>query len=880
MNFSYLQVIRCGDLDSYPLLQHLDISSCAIDEIEDDALGRLEILSSLYLQNNRLLRIPTSLPTHLQHLNLANNRIMDINASTFSQLSTLKTLNLAENKLMYVPGLPLPHLVTLNLRSANVKTLSQSIVKMSPNLKDLFLDGNPIKCSELLSIAEWATPCSPDKIDDGNDGDDNDEYNNEKYNKFPILFRELNIVDRFNCKWCHKWQPVKIDSIAANNVKCVSDEQLNKSNAAHANPKPKNKPNAIKPVNKMTTTQIPTTIQSSLNPSNSDKIVLPVTEIPSTKLNTVNTKTISVTSRPLTTSSTKISLTSTFASNKSNTSEHIKTKSLLSLPKKSEKSDSMRVKLTKSDIVAPTSSAMPIFTETQMEKIKIASTESSLTGLKAKSTMPTATISVEQHKSDVLVITASKAESTIDPVTLPNDVIRAHSTAKQTTIENVSRSQIYKIEKTKETTTKTMLKNDDNDVHKTEETLNLNRTKEMMPTTMDLLSSSNRIGNRNRSSSENNKKRLPTATNKTETSNKNVARKNSTHLYKNERETSTIRAQVQTESLNDAHALNHQNESKIKTKINKIMDDLMLASPANDRNYFRINDDINTNSNGQINDNKTIVQTNELVAAPPTTTTMRETKTTLAPLLSTRTLPSILSTTMNITNAKKQRKLKKLIKTKQNAATGRADSIGNSNNNNNNESMDLVHIDCETEKISSNDNNNGKKCKPNILLVDEKSELIETKASSGNKSDDVRRFFLALNESVQNISVETFFNKSMRAQSSLTATKETHSTNDRISEIDGNTSTLSGFTEPLNYIRESPGHPGVFIVIGVTIGIFITVCLVHLYRCNKPYVRRSQRYNDCHDDQEQYIVPHHTSLPLDTFGAVESRYTDTPIDLW
>ncbi|KAJ6639152.1 Slit like 1 protein, partial [Pseudolycoriella hygida] len=37
---NHFQIIRCGDLDSYPLLQNLDLSSNEITEIEDDALGR------------------------------------------------------------------------------------------------------------------------------------------------------------------------------------------------------------------------------------------------------------------------------------------------------------------------------------------------------------------------------------------------------------------------------------------------------------------------------------------------------------------------------------------------------------------------------------------------------------------------------------------------------------------------------------------------------------------------------------------------------------------------------------------------------------------------------------------------------------------------
>lgn len=68
-------------------------------------------------------------------------------------------MDLSENKLTYLPELPLPKLQSLNLRSSGLKGLSQAVVKTSPHLKDLLLENNPIKCADLLGLAEWATPC-------------------------------------------------------------------------------------------------------------------------------------------------------------------------------------------------------------------------------------------------------------------------------------------------------------------------------------------------------------------------------------------------------------------------------------------------------------------------------------------------------------------------------------------------------------------------------------------------------------------------------------------------------------------------------------------------------------------------------------------------
>lgn len=170
-----LQIIRCGDLDSYPLLQNLDLSFNEINDIEDDALGRLEILVTLNLSNNNMTTIPTSLPSSLINLHLQNNRITDVQPAAIAQLINLETLNLSGNKITYLPGLPLPHLLTLNIHSSGLRGLSQSVVKTSPNLKDLFLENNPIKCTELLGIAEWASPCRNEKLFDSFDGKTTDE---------------------------------------------------------------------------------------------------------------------------------------------------------------------------------------------------------------------------------------------------------------------------------------------------------------------------------------------------------------------------------------------------------------------------------------------------------------------------------------------------------------------------------------------------------------------------------------------------------------------------------------------------------------------------------------------------------------------------------
>lgn len=148
-------------MDSYPLLQYLDLSHSRIAQVEDDALGRLELLASLFLDHNLLMRVPSSLPPSLEHLFLQHNQIMELPPQAFVGLVNLQTLDLSGNRLIFLPALSLPRLLTLNLQSSGLESVSQSIVHTLPQLRDLLLEDNPIKCSDLLAIAEWASPCRP-----------------------------------------------------------------------------------------------------------------------------------------------------------------------------------------------------------------------------------------------------------------------------------------------------------------------------------------------------------------------------------------------------------------------------------------------------------------------------------------------------------------------------------------------------------------------------------------------------------------------------------------------------------------------------------------------------------------------------------------------
>lgn len=193
-----LSVIRSGDLDSYPLLQQLILSDNLIADVEEDALGRLELLSTLFLDRNRLVRIPISLPSNLIHLHLQNNEIYELQPGVFRNLKNLKTLNLAGNKIAYLPELPLPGLLILNVRRNDLKGLSQSVVKTSPHLRDFLLENNPVKCADLLGIAEWVKPCRDEMLFDDRDYPDSGSPD-DSGNEFEIFGRFTTVQRRPSC---------------------------------------------------------------------------------------------------------------------------------------------------------------------------------------------------------------------------------------------------------------------------------------------------------------------------------------------------------------------------------------------------------------------------------------------------------------------------------------------------------------------------------------------------------------------------------------------------------------------------------------------------------------------------------------------------------
>lgn len=141
-----IRMVSCGDLDSYPLLQILDFTSNELKQIDDDALGRLDSLTVLYLTDNRLGAIPRSLPEKLKVLHLEKNRIRNIQSTDLQNLNQLETLILYDNKIKTIEENSFNYLssvVSLDLSRNPIDILPPGMLTTSSKLEILKLSGIP-----------------------------------------------------------------------------------------------------------------------------------------------------------------------------------------------------------------------------------------------------------------------------------------------------------------------------------------------------------------------------------------------------------------------------------------------------------------------------------------------------------------------------------------------------------------------------------------------------------------------------------------------------------------------------------------------------------------------------------------------------------------
>ncbi|XP_031332511.1 chaoptin-like [Photinus pyralis] len=139
---NFIRYIGCGHLDSYPLLKLLDFSSNDLEVIEDDALGRLDLLSELYLSDNKLHSLPRHLPESLKKLFLQHNQIESLSRGDFRGMPLLQTLTLCDNKIKEIEEgafTELENLSTLDLSRNPINVLPAGALEGPRQLRILRL---------------------------------------------------------------------------------------------------------------------------------------------------------------------------------------------------------------------------------------------------------------------------------------------------------------------------------------------------------------------------------------------------------------------------------------------------------------------------------------------------------------------------------------------------------------------------------------------------------------------------------------------------------------------------------------------------------------------------------------------------------------------
>ncbi|XP_057375443.1 insulin-like growth factor-binding protein complex acid labile subunit [Daphnia carinata] len=144
-NFSRL---HRGDFESVPQVRLLVLDDSHIQEIEEDALGRMDLLEQLSLNGNQLASIPASLPsTSLSALHLEANRITALQAGDFVGLRRLDQLHLARNVIVSIATGTfdqLTSLTRLDLRSNRLSHVSTKVFGSLVRLRFLDLSDNPL----------------------------------------------------------------------------------------------------------------------------------------------------------------------------------------------------------------------------------------------------------------------------------------------------------------------------------------------------------------------------------------------------------------------------------------------------------------------------------------------------------------------------------------------------------------------------------------------------------------------------------------------------------------------------------------------------------------------------------------------------------------
>ncbi|XP_023020601.2 uncharacterized protein [Leptinotarsa decemlineata] len=252
-----IRSVSCGDLDSYPLLQLLDLASNDLITLEEDALGRLDSLAVLYLSDNNIQEIPRSLPEklkalHVEHNNvekvsekdlhglvvlevllLNDNKISVIEQGAFSHLQSLATLDLSRNPVIVLqPGSLTGPFALQVLRLSSMRIISPAEENSFPlstpdDLITLDLSDSPGLARQLL--ADTATLVASKQLQELDLSGTNLEYIRSDLLHFLPQLRYLHIRrNRLNCTqlhWLGAWLR-RQDTLEYRDVVCSSPPDL------------------------------------------------------------------------------------------------------------------------------------------------------------------------------------------------------------------------------------------------------------------------------------------------------------------------------------------------------------------------------------------------------------------------------------------------------------------------------------------------------------------------------------------------------------------------------------------------------------------------------------------------------------------------------
>ncbi|KAM4652721.1 mimecan isoform 1-T2 [Discoglossus pictus] len=150
--FNKIKKITAKDFADFPTLRRIDLTGNLIEEIEENAFDKLELLDQLSLAENKLIKIP-ALPTKLTAFNANNNMIESkgIQENAFEKLTNLAYLYLADNALESVPQHLPESLRILHLQNNNITSISDNTFcrandtrYVRTKMDQIRMEGNPV----------------------------------------------------------------------------------------------------------------------------------------------------------------------------------------------------------------------------------------------------------------------------------------------------------------------------------------------------------------------------------------------------------------------------------------------------------------------------------------------------------------------------------------------------------------------------------------------------------------------------------------------------------------------------------------------------------------------------------------------------------------